>query len=689
MNDKGGLAKGPSHKEGGIKATVKSTGQEIEFEGGEVIVNKRNVADETLLEFEGEKKTTCEILSDLNSRNNNGVTLDCDSVEGKKYKYEEGGKLESDQEVDYDSYKKDKKDRVFAENGVKIPKILTLENTLGIDRKKMPQIRAHYIDSFLEKLTEDGIEYSYEVNSPNEIKPTQVHINLEKVSTLNPDYINSRYLIVSNDGYLLDGHHRWYYSKESDLDAKVLKIDLPINELIDYANSFDQIEFSGVHEPVKFEKGGGTKSNVDLWLEARNALVPKHQVQFILEIDDPIEARDMLSNVVKAYKDIPSIGEQDEKYKNSVVYLHYFSGGTDWYVTELDKKSGRMFGYVVLNQDWDMSEFGYIDKNFLIKNNIPLMQKPELDFYWKYKTVNQILAREAPHKVSGEIEIYQEQKTVNSTGTNWQELIEENKFKNPFEKVQAIEKMVDEKGLDPNNYSVIEKKFISEYTGIGGMEKYGAKSRSESDTGLLYEFFTPQNLCEFMWGLAYKHIGTHSINNVLEPSFGAGAFFSVAPINVIIDGYDIGEYQYKICKILYPDDRFRLKQGSFEEKFIKNNYTVKSKVEPYYDLIIGNPPYGVYSGKYSAMGEKKHTKANNFVEYFITRGLDLLRPNGLLVFVIGHASGGGGTSFLESNLTKAKEEIMKKSELVDAYRLGNSMFEFTRVDADIIVLRKK
>ena len=54
MNDKGGLAKGLSHKEGGIKATVKSTGQEIEFEGGEVIVNKRNVADETLLEFEGE-----------------------------------------------------------------------------------------------------------------------------------------------------------------------------------------------------------------------------------------------------------------------------------------------------------------------------------------------------------------------------------------------------------------------------------------------------------------------------------------------------------------------------------------------------------------------------------------------------------------------------------------------------------
>ena len=93
MNTKGGLAKGKSHREGGIKATVKSTGQNIEFEGGEIIINKKNVADPKKLEFEGEEKTTCEILSDLNSRNNNGVTMDCDSVEGKKYKYDKGGEI--------------------------------------------------------------------------------------------------------------------------------------------------------------------------------------------------------------------------------------------------------------------------------------------------------------------------------------------------------------------------------------------------------------------------------------------------------------------------------------------------------------------------------------------------------------------------------------------------------------------
>ena len=40
MNAKGGFTKGPSHADGGIPMTVKSTGQKIEVEGGEAIINK-------------------------------------------------------------------------------------------------------------------------------------------------------------------------------------------------------------------------------------------------------------------------------------------------------------------------------------------------------------------------------------------------------------------------------------------------------------------------------------------------------------------------------------------------------------------------------------------------------------------------------------------------------------------------
>ena len=88
-----GITKGKSHKEGGIPMKVRSTGQEIEMEGGELVTNKTNSADPTKFEFEGKQLTTCEITSILNSRNNNGVKIDCDSIVGKKYEYKEGGKI--------------------------------------------------------------------------------------------------------------------------------------------------------------------------------------------------------------------------------------------------------------------------------------------------------------------------------------------------------------------------------------------------------------------------------------------------------------------------------------------------------------------------------------------------------------------------------------------------------------------
>jgi len=77
----GGLTKGKSHAKGGIKMTVKSTGQNIEVEGGEGIINKYVMSDDDTYEFEGETKTACEIASNLNQRNGNGVKFSCEETE--------------------------------------------------------------------------------------------------------------------------------------------------------------------------------------------------------------------------------------------------------------------------------------------------------------------------------------------------------------------------------------------------------------------------------------------------------------------------------------------------------------------------------------------------------------------------------------------------------------------------------
>ena len=47
----GGLTKGPSHAKGGIKMKVKSTGQQIEVEGGEGIINKHVMSSKKKISY--------------------------------------------------------------------------------------------------------------------------------------------------------------------------------------------------------------------------------------------------------------------------------------------------------------------------------------------------------------------------------------------------------------------------------------------------------------------------------------------------------------------------------------------------------------------------------------------------------------------------------------------------------------
>ena len=91
MSAKGGITEGKSHKEGGIPMVVKSTGQQVELEGGEGVINKRNMASTKTFNFEGKELTICEIASTINKADGNGVQIDCSGVVGKKYKYKDGG----------------------------------------------------------------------------------------------------------------------------------------------------------------------------------------------------------------------------------------------------------------------------------------------------------------------------------------------------------------------------------------------------------------------------------------------------------------------------------------------------------------------------------------------------------------------------------------------------------------------
>jgi hypothetical protein len=268
-------------------------------------------------------------------------------------------------------------------------------------------------------------------------------------------------------------------------------------------------------------------------------------------------------------------------------------------------------------------------------------------------------------------------------------------YKNPYELNKAIERYLDENVKTFENAKDVvlspeAKAFIKNYSGYGGLTKFG-----EISVGSMFEFFTPKKVIEKMWALAYKY-GYSADGSVLETSVGTGEFLQYAnPLSRVV-AYEINKYSAMITQILYPFCSVNLEP--FEKVFIKDNNTIGNKIESLekFDLVIGNCPYGDFSildakaTRYLlGFEEQKFTKAQNYIEYFLRRSIDMLNTNGLLIMIVGAEVRNGAKLFLDSPVSPVKEYLAEHSILLDAYRLPDKTFERTGVTSDIIVLRKK
>ena len=245
-------------------------------------------------------------------------------------------------------------------------------------------------------------------------------------------------------------------------------------------------------------------------------------------------------------------------------------------------------------------------------------------------------------------------------------------FKNQHEKNRAIESFI-ETLTENEPLTADQRSFIQSYTGSGGLADQGATGK-----GLLSEYYTPAIVVKLCWILVNKYTTSDNPLLGLEPSCGIGGFFKDVPngLNYVMEGIEIDPVSCQIAKALFP--RIKIGNGAFESLFMTGNkptrYTGKR-----YDLVIGNPPYGIYQNRYKGLGEGKEFK--KYEDYFVSRSLDILKDNGLLVMVL-------PTRFLDTD-SKIKQQIIKNSCLVDAYRLPMRTFSKTDIMTDIVVLKKQ
>lgn len=221
-----------------------------------------------------------------------------------------------------------------------------------------------------------------------------------------------------------------------------------------------------------------------------------------------------------------------------------------------------------------------------------------------------------------------------------------------------------------NEISAEEKLILAQYEGAGGIN-----IEDRTSAQVLSEFYTPNNVIEKVWDIvdAYNPNGI----TVLEPTAGTGKFANNRPNNQFTM-HELDETSARINKILHPGAT--VIQGAYQKQFLDENERIVNTdyEQPKYDIVIGNPPYGEYSGKYKNLEGKHH---NRYEEYFIEKGLDALKDEkSLLAFVV-------PSGFLDSKSDKVKEIIGSKGILLDAYRLPAGTFSTTDVGTDIIVMK--
>ena len=67
--------------------------------------------------------------------------------------------------------------------------------------------------------------------------------------------------------------------------------------------------------------------------------------------------------------------------REKLIVMHFFMGGSDWFAAEYDPEEQIFFGFVILNQDYEMAEWGYFSLQELSELKVSYLEV-DRDLYW-------------------------------------------------------------------------------------------------------------------------------------------------------------------------------------------------------------------------------------------------------------------------------------------------------------------
>jgi len=87
---------------------------------------------------------------------------------------------------------------------------------------------------------------------------------------------------------------------------------------------------------------------------------------------------------------IPAFYSTEEvPLKEKMIHMHFFIGGCDWYAAEYSPEENCFFGFAILNNDYEMAEWGYFSLEELSSLKVKFLEV-DRDLYWTPKKAIEI-----------------------------------------------------------------------------------------------------------------------------------------------------------------------------------------------------------------------------------------------------------------------------------------------------------
>ncbi len=244
----------------------------------------------------------------------------------------------------------------------------------------------------------------------------------------------------------------------------------------------------------------------------------------------------------------------------------------------------------------------------------------------------------------------------------------------------------------PEELTAADRRALAAYSGWGGLsieavtDGFPTGFPAPEPRGLIHEYYTPtavaREVARVIRPLVPELPRSDRVLLALEPSAGIGRFVVAASGAGFEDlrwlAVEWSELSARMLAAVRSD--VPVYQGPFERWVRERGPEYAGRI----GLVLANPPYGARGASITEDTDRSYREKKAYA-YFLRRGLDLLAPSGLGVFLVP----GGFLTGRSAAATTLRDKVLHRHHLASAFRLPSALFPGAMLVTDLLFFRAR